>query len=179
MIKRTVEISSGPAHLAVRDAQLLLTRQREAIARIPCEDLGVLVVDQSAVTYSHAALTTLAANGSAVVLCGPDHHPAALLLPYDGNALHTERLRIQVESSRPAAKRIWQQIIQAKINAQADVLGAEHATQRRLRHLAGQVRSGDTSNVEAQAARVYWPALFSNIDFRRDPNGPSPNNLLN
>ena len=40
------------------------------------------------------------------------------------------------------------------------------------------MRSGDPDNVEAQAARRYWPRLFGR-GFRRDRFGPNPNPQLN
>jgi CRISPR-associated protein Cas1 len=47
-----------------------------------------------------------------------------------------------------------------------------------LLNLVPRVRSGDPANVEAHAARVYWPALFGDA-FRRLPEGEPPNGLLN
>ena len=47
-----------------------------------------------------------------------------------------------------------------------------------LRALQGRVRSGDPDNIEAQAARRYWPALLG-PDFRRDRDGKGPNQPLN
>src|SRR3546814_12621764 len=44
--------------------------------------------------------------------------------------------------------------------------------------IARRVRSGDPDNLEAQAARKYWPALLGS-DFRRDQNADGPNALLN
>jgi len=40
------------------------------------------------------------------------------------------------------------------------------------------VRSGDPGNLEAQAARRYWPLMMGD-DFRRDPDGDGANALLN
>jgi len=40
------------------------------------------------------------------------------------------------------------------------------------------VKSGDTDNREGLAARLYWSRLFG-AGFRRDREGPSPNNMLN
>ena len=40
------------------------------------------------------------------------------------------------------------------------------------------MKSGDPSNLEAQASRYYWPRLLGK-DFRRDRFGKAPNNLLN
>jgi CRISPR-associated protein Cas1 len=49
--------------------------------------------------------------------------------------------------------------------------------------MAGKVRSGDPDNLEAQAARIYWQALFgedaSGETFRRDPEGEGINLYLN
>jgi CRISP-associated protein Cas1 len=47
-----------------------------------------------------------------------------------------------------------------------------------LTRLTQKVRSGDTSNIEAQAARRYWGLLLGN-EFRRDQNGTGLNILLN
>ena len=47
-----------------------------------------------------------------------------------------------------------------------------------IKLMAKRVLSGDTSNIEAQAARIYWPALFGR-EFRRGRTGLPPNGLLN
>lgn len=47
-----------------------------------------------------------------------------------------------------------------------------------FRLLARKVRPGDPDNVEAEAARRYWPLLFGG-GFRRDPDGGGLNALLN
>src|SRR3546814_5187240 len=45
-------------------------------------------------------------------------------------------------------------------------------------HIARRVKSGDPDNLEAQAARRYWPLLMG-ADFRRDRHSPGANALLN
>jgi CRISPR-associated protein Cas1 len=190
MIKRTIEISSGSTYLSVKNEQLVIRRDREIVGTVPCEDVGILIVDHPGVTYTHGVLTTLARVGAVLIACGSDHHPQSYVLPVHANTLHTERLRLQVESTRPCSKRIWKQIVKAKIRAQADLLGPDNEKYRRLRNLESEVRSGDPSNVEAQAAKVYWRALFPEPSplgkggpqggsFHRDRNGSPPNNLLN
>lgn len=219
VIKRTIEISQNPAYLAVRDGQLLLRAQREntdtqpdrdpdgagssrrgaraqhdpdhrPTPAIPCEDIGVLLVDHPAVTYSHGALTTLLEHDAAVVLCGRNHLPIGLLLPIAEHSQVVWRVQAQINVPKPVRKRLWQQIIRAKIRAQAANLLPDTLTRTKLLGLARNVRSGDPDNLEAQAARAYWPAWLQTIhaeaagraavpDFRRDADGPAPNNLLN
>lgn len=200
MIKRTIEISREPSHLAVRDGQLLVLRKREKEKRlpakpenlagsIPCEDIGVLMVDSRETTYSHWALAELAEHGAAVVVCGRDHHPAGLYLPISSHTQLLSRLDAQLNASKPTTKRLWASIVVAKVRAQAEVLppGPDFKPHRiHLNQLAKRVLSGDTSNIEAQAAAAYWPVLFSHCSevdkpFRRrsgDRTAAPPNNLL-
>lgn len=197
MIRRTVEISRQPCHLAVRDGQLLVLSRTEPpralpahpenlAGRLPLEDLGVLMVDQRDTTYTHSVLVELAQHGGALVVCGPDHLPCGMFLPWSSNTELLGRLDAQLSASRPRRKRLWASLVAAKVRAQARNL--DHAPDKRshLLALARRVRSGDPTNVEAQAARAYWPAIFDDLPtltppFRRRPGdraAPPPNNLL-
>jgi len=178
MIKRTIDISDGPTFLNIENDQLLLSRDGERIGSIPCEDVGVLMIDNQATTCTHSAFTRLLARGAVIVLCGPNHLPLGILLPMENNDLHTQRLRAQIAAPLPMRKRLWREIVVHKIKGQAANLPAEHPDHRRLLALAGEVKSGDTANCEGVAARFYWPALMGE-KFRRDPEGAWPNPLLN
>ena len=186
MIKRTVEISENPAHLSVRRGQLLVQREGKIVGQVPCEDLGLLLVDHPGTTYSHAALVATAQNGAAVVLCGADHLPQAMMLPLSDHTQVVTRLNLQIETSKPTKKRIWKRIVTAKINAQADNLPEGSTEYKRLRNLATEVKAGDTTNREAQAAKIYWKVWLNqeaehspSFEFRRQRHGNAPNNLLN
>ncbi|HXE74784.1 MAG TPA: type II CRISPR-associated endonuclease Cas1 [Candidatus Xenobia bacterium] len=178
MIKRILEVSSGPARLSIAHRQLVISRDNAPDATIPCEDIGVLLIDHPAVSYTHAVFTTLAEMGAAVVLCGINHHPTSLLLPLEGNAVQTERYRAQLDASLPLKKRLWQALVAGKIRLQAAVLKQARGEDAGLEALARRVRSGDPENLEAQAAQRYWPRLLGS-DFRRRHDGPPPNLLLN
>lgn len=178
MIKRIIEISSGPARLSIAHRQLVIEREGQEKVTVPCEDIGVLLIDHPAVSYTHAVFTLLAEMGAAVVLCGRTHHPTSLLLPLEGNVVQTERYRAQLEASLPLKKRLWQALVAAKIRLQAAVLRVATGEEAGLEALAGRVRSGDPDNLEAQTAQRYWPRLLGS-DFRRRRDGPPPNLLLN
>lgn len=156
MIKRTIEISREPAHLSLRLGQLVLEREHQPVATIPCEDLGMLVVDHSQVSYTHSALAALVEHDAVVVICGKDHLPAGLLLPMTDHSEVVWRLHDQIAVSKPLRKQLWRQIVQAKIRAQAANLASGSPARTRLLELARTVRSGDVTNHEAQAARVFW-----------------------
>lgn len=202
MIKRTLEISREPAHLSVRHEQLVLKRDGETVGQVPCEDIGVVLVDHPQTTYTHGALAKLAESDAAVVICGRDHLPAAVLLPMTDHSQVVWRLDAQLGVSRPLQKQLWKQVVVAKIRAQAANLPSDQPAYRKLLALAREVRSGDPANVEAQAARVYWANWLdagsvpnSGLEelgtdplapndtlagvFRRDPDGTGLNGFLN
>jgi len=179
MIKRIVEISSARTRLSVKYGQLIIKEESEQISSIPCEDIGVLLVDHQGTTYTHCVFTELLRSGAAVVLCGGNHHPAGMLLPIESNSLQSERFRKQIEAKEPVKKRLWKQIVRAKIKHQAKLAGKDSDVYKSLMVLRERVRSGDPENIEAQASRKFWREYLQDVQFRRDINGPPPNNMLN
>lgn len=182
MIKRTLDISTGPAYLSLDSDQLVIVRgrgdQRQEVARVPCEDVGVVMVDHPAVTLTQGLLARLAHFGATVVVCGPDHLPAGIYLPAEANDLAGRRTRLQARAKLPLRKRLWKQVVRRKIALQAQNLHPAHPAVAQLRQLARQVRSGDRTNCEGRAAALYFQAVFGEM-FRRDPEGLPPNGLLN
>jgi CRISPR-associated protein Cas1 len=179
LIKRIVEISQSKSYLKVRYGQLVIGQNGKEVSTIPCEDIGVLLVDNQAVSYTHSVFIELLKCGAAVLLCGQNHHPTGMLLPLDSNSVQTERFRQQINVKEPIKKQLWKQIVQEKIKHQAKLLGKDNEYYKTLMTLRHRVKSGDTSNLEAQASKKFWPAFFGDANFRRDINGPSPNNFLN
>jgi CRISPR-associated protein Cas1 len=118
--------------------------------------------------------------GAVVVLCGPNHLPSGLVLPL---ASHTEvvwRIDCQLAAKRPIKKRLWRQIVRAKIRHQAENLPADSPARGRLIAMVAEVRSGDPANSEAQAARIYWEHWLGEEPFRRQPRSEEPiNGMLN
>jgi CRISPR-associated protein Cas1 len=181
VIKRTIEISGQHNNLSVSLCSLIIQRDGEEVGRVPLEDLGVLILDAADTVYTHWVLAEALAAGAVVVPCGRDHLPCGLFLPQD-NSLQTQRLAAQIAAPLPLKKRLWKQIVQAKVRHQAAALPQDSPARGRIANLITQVRSGDPTNVEAQAARIYWQALFGPgaPGFRRNPDAEDgPNTLLN
>src|SRR5690606_23811486 len=104
--------------------------------------------------------------------------PSSLLWPVRGHYEQGRRMEAQAGASRPLLKRTWRDLVSAKIAAQAAVLEATTGKDAQLARMAGEVRSGDSGNLEAQAARRYWNALFGS-DFLRDRQAEGINSALN
>ena len=179
MIKRIVEISRESAHLSSRLNQLVLKRDGQVVGQIPGEDIGVVLVDHPGVTYTHAALSLLADSNAAVILCGRDHLPNAIVLPMSDHTQVVWRIGFQLAVKRPLKKQLWRQLVRAKIRAQAENLPSGESSRAKLLALAAGVKSGDPTNVEAQAARIYWQHWTAEEEFRRDSDLPGTNAFLN
>lgn len=186
MIKRTL-FFGNPAYLRFKDEQLVITLseasmlpEKDRTVTIPIEDIGVLVIEHPQITLTHLLMNALLENNVAIITCDHRHMPSGLLLPLEGNTTQTERFTHQINASEPLRKQLWQQTIRQKILNQSAVLKQQGRKTENMKYWADQVRSGDTENHEGRAAAYYWGELFdSSLDFRRDPDGFAPNNLLN
>ena len=178
MIGRVVEVAGEDQHLDRNHGFMTVVRDGAEEGRIPLDDIGVLLCNARGLTYSNSLLTALAERGAAVVLCGPKFLPVAWLWPLEGHHVQALRMRQQLEASQPLCKRLWQAIVRAKIIQQQHTLALYGRPSEGFAGLARRVKSGDPDNVEAQAARRYWPLLFG-PEFRRHRFGPMPNPFLN
>lgn len=177
-LKRTVEIGTLGTRLSVKYDQLVIQRPDFPDATVPIEDIGMLVVDDMRATYTQSVFVRLMESKVVVVLSGNNHLPTGMMLPIQGHHAPVPVQRAQIEMTEPQKKRLWQLIVQSKIIQQSIVLHQFLGEDMGLGAMVKRVRSGDVSNVEAQAAKRYWPALFGTM-FRRDQNQSGINALLN
>jgi CRISPR-associated protein Cas1 len=102
-----------------------------------------------------------------------------MLLPIESNSVQTERYRFQIEAKEPLKKKLWRQLVRAKIRHQAKLVKDDKDAYKALMALREKVRSGDAGNIEAQASKKFWQAFFGDEEFHRNIDGPAPNNMLN
>lgn len=151
----------------------------QEIGRVPLSDVHSVLVHARYASYSHDVFIKLAEWEIPLILCDARHNPVSTLMPLEGHHVQAKRMRDQALTSRPVQKRLWQQIIKAKVTEQARTLAlisTDHKTA--LLKMVQMVKSGDPENIEAQAARYYWSRLFGS-DFSRDRQAGGLNAHLN
>lgn len=181
MIGGLVEIADEGRHLCVYRGFLKVLDGQEELGRVPLDDIDSLILSGAQITLTKALIVALAERKATIVTCGPNWHPVSLSLPYGVHYLTAGVLQDQISASVPLKKRLWQQVVQAKINNQALTLQRHVPASKiinELKVLCRRVRSGDPENLEAQAARRYWPALMGD-EFRRDQMADGANVFLN
>jgi CRISPR-associated protein Cas1 len=178
LIKRVVDVSSR-SFLQLKQGQLIVNQNGEVIAKIPVEDLGVLILQHSAITITQSLIVCCQKHNVVIVFCDEKHLPYSVIFPLvEGNSLHSKIIRKQIKIPLPRSKRIWQSVVSAKIKNQAKTLLKEGVKDSQLDRMSKMVKSGDPSNIEAQAARRYWTLLFGK-NFRRNRGEEGINSLLN
>lgn len=151
------------------------------VSDVPLTNIAVLLIGLHC-NCSAGLLHQLATYGVSVLVCDWRAVPIAGFYSWANPATRvTARQRAQASMSLPRQKSMWAKIIKKKILGQSACLCVlEKAQGGQLKELAKSVRSGDPSNVEGQAARIYWKSLFaSEENFRRTPGlGEGRNTLL-
>ena len=181
MIGRIVEVADDRRHLFVSRGFLVVQDtegSRKELGQVPLDDIAAVIANAHGLSYTNNLLVALAERGAPFVLCGPNHNAVGMLLSIDGHFLQAKRLDAQIAASKPTHKRLWAEVVKAKLTQQAAALEAAGAPTAPLSALVGKVRSGDPDNLEAQGARRYWGLLFGD-GFRRDQDGDGLNGLLN
>ncbi len=170
-------IIENPAHISVRNQQLLIRTDREH--SVALEDISALLLESNRSTITTAALSQLGQCGCAVFLCDDKHLPCAVTMPFLQHSRGPKQLQAQMDCSEPRKKQLWQSIVKAKITNQALCLeyAQKEDSAKALHAMTPQVRSGDIGNMEATAAQYYFPALFG-ADFIRSTDN-SINSGLN
>ncbi len=179
MTDRILDITEAAAHLCFRDGLLVVDVKDGQPVTLPVAEIGSLVLSAPRVTITQPALANLAGALVSVIICDAKCNPVGMLLPLDSHFTQAERFSAQARTSRPVGKRLWRQLIRAKIRAQGRLLKELYGKDEGLSSMAARVRSGDPENLEAQASRRYWRILFADKNFRRDRQGEDENRNLN
>ena len=179
MLKRALFFST-PYCLSLRNGQMIIHTREAPDTRksIPIEDIGFVVLEDQQTSVTLPLLNALSDNNVAVIFCGENRMPNAMLSNLDSNRTQGESYRAQIEASEPLKKGLWKQIVEAKIRNQAALLRKLGRDGDKLKPCYMNVKSTDADNREGIAARIYWSELFGS-EFYRSREGPPPNSLLN
>ncbi|MBE6639036.1 MAG: type II CRISPR-associated endonuclease Cas1 [Ruminococcaceae bacterium] len=158
---RTIAIHFGE-RIGVRDNWLTVARE-EGEHRIPIEDLYSVVIDNPQASLSVTAIHRLTDAGVHVLICNEKHQPVSVILPQNNHYRPLNVIRRQIELSADLKNALWDRIIRAKIENQAQVLRlCQRSTDRsaRLMELAAEVTNGDKGNREGIAAKMFFRELY-------------------
>ena len=178
MLRRIVEITGEGKRLLLDRGFLAIGGPEGVIGSVPLDDIEAVIAASPAVSFSGQLIDALAQRGAPLVICGESYVPSVWMVPVNGHHAQGVRMEAQANSSLPLRKRLWSDLVSAKVEAQAEALAAAGRVFTPLRRMKDDIRSGDPGNIEARAAQYYFPALFG-ASFRRDRDLEGANTFLN
>lgn len=165
---RTVVISNN----AKLDYQIgYMVVRGEKTTKIHLNEIGMLIVESTAVSMTSYLLSELMKNKIKVVFCDEKRNPCSELVSYYGSHDTSSKIRKQIEWTKDDKDHIWTEIVSEKIKQQALMLQRyqkEEASM--LFEYMEEVEFGDITNREGHAAKVYFNALFGKKFTRTDEN---------
>ena len=177
-----VEIAEEGRYIHAERGFVVIQEKDKELGRIPIDTVTALIISAQGATLSKSLVSRLGGTNIPVVICGANYLPISIAMPVNAHYKQLEVAQAQTAAPALLKKEIWQGIVQAKLRNQATVLsrhspGALKAGERILL-FSRKVRPGDPDNYEANAARLYWPALFGS-GFGRDMEQEGVNAMLN
>lgn len=171
---RTVLVTK-PCRLSTKRLQLVYEPYEEDAITVPLEDITVIVIETNQATITTALLSQIAEKNITLFSCDNYHMPNGAFVPFHQHSRLSQIAHLQQNVKLPLKKRLWQKIIAQKISNQSQLLEYFDIDNSAINRLSTKVKSGDSDNLEAYAARVYWDLLFD--DFRRDQKALDPINI--
>ncbi len=161
---RTVVVCSS----AKLDYQMgYLVVRRDVTTKIHLSEIGLLLIETTAVSLTAALLAELNKKKIKVIFCDEKRNPSSELIPYYGSHDTSAKVRQQVEWGEDSKTAVWTEIVTDKIRKQEETLRYFHKGEAELLHgYLQEMEYGDATNREGHAAKVYFNALFGK-DFTR------------
>ncbi len=151
----------------------MVVREEDKTAKVHLSEISSVVLETNQAFMSAYLMAELAKTKISLVISDEKRNPVGQYLPLYGAHNTSKKVVEQIGWSEPAKKRVWQRVVKDKISHQASILNARAKEEgaERLSELIPEVRSGDATNREGVAARLYFQALFGQ-DFSRDQDTP-------
>lgn len=160
-------IVSGQDKLTLRDGNLIMEND-EGEYVTPIGDIREVMILSEHCSLSVALLNALVENNVSVVMCDKKHKPSCEVTPLNLHSDSAGNLFTQIAWKDGDKEAAWDHIVQNKIRNQRAVLKAlKIDVPFRMRDYVMNISKGDSTNREAQAARLYFGALFGS-DFKRN-----------
>ena len=165
---RTVVVSSN----AKLDYQIgYMVVRGEKTTKIHLNEIGMLIVESTAVSMTSYLLSELMKNKIKVVFCDEKRNPCSELVSYYGSHDTSSKIRKQIEWTKDDKDHIWTEIVSEKIKQQALMLQRYQKEEANmLFEYMEEVEFGDITNREGHAAKVYFNTLFGKKFTRTDEN---------
>lgn len=100
----------------------LVVRTLEEVRRIHLSEVGVLVLESTAISITAYLLCELIRRKIKVIVCDHQRNPCAELVPVSGSHDSSAKIRQQLQWRKEVCQQIWTEIVREKLHRQRDHL---------------------------------------------------------
>jgi len=134
---------------------------------IHLSEIDTIIVDSINVSISAYLLKELSDNKINVIFCDDKHNPFGELSYYYSRHNSSKKINKQIAWKQKDKDELWKKIVINKITNQSLLLNKIHSDNYNLLlSYVDEVKSGDKTNREGHAAKVYFNSLYG-IEFTR------------
>ncbi len=139
----------------------------------PISDIQILVIDNYQSNMSVPLINKLTDYNVCTIICGVDHLPKSYILPMNGHFSSSGNIFKQICWDEKRKNDLHAMIVKLKILNQIEILKMNQKNfdvVKKLYEFANSIVSGDKSNREGLAAKMYFRELFGDsfIRFEED-----------
>ena len=146
----------------------MTVRQEAGVKKISLGEIYMVIVENTAVSFTAVLLNELVKNKIKVVFCDEKRNPSSELIQYYGSHDTSLKYKNQLEWSKESKEKIWTRIVYEKIFNQMQFLKKLNKEEYRLlEQYLSELEWNDSTNREGFAAKVYFNALYG-MDFSRN-----------
>lgn len=150
--------------------RFLVVKQDNDEKYIHLSEIDTIVVDSISVSISAYLLKEIADAKINMIFCDEKHNPFGELSPYYSRHNSRKKIKEQIKWTNKYKDDLWMKIVKNKILNQSLLLNKiKNDKYDLLNSYIDEVVSGDKTNREGHAAKVYFNALFGK-DFVRNNN---------
>lgn len=157
-------IISNPSFLSFSQNHLVISQKQQEDIKIALENINNIVLESKEISITSFLLQKCAEFGVSIFSCDQKHLPNGVFNSFNTHHRSAKITKLQIALKKVNQKKIWQQIVKNKITSQAFILKQQGSDNWKiLANYCLQVKSGDSSNIEAKTAKTYWQSLFKNF----------------
>lgn len=156
----------------------LVVRTVDEVKRVHLSEVGVLMLESTAISLTTYLLCELMRRKIKVIVCDHQRNPCGELVPTCGCHDGSAKIRQQLRWDKGIRESVWTEIVREKLSRQQGHLAHRGLPQAQLLgEYIGQLQYNDSTNREGHGAKVYFNALFGQ-EFTRTADIPT-NAMLN
>lgn len=141
--------------------RFLVVKQENEEKYVHLSEIDTIIVDSISVSISAYLLKELSDNKINIIFCDEKHNPFGELSSYYSRHNTSKQIKEQIKWTIAKKDRLWQEIVKNKIKNQANLLKKIKSKKHQLvASYIKEVKTGDKTNREGHAAKVYFNELF-------------------